>query len=175
MENTPRTVIGEFIDAVVKEPARAASLLAAHPDLLNARWIHDETVLHFLAVEGFADGVTFLASRGADVNLVNKFGDPPLVDVAVLGYHDIAEILLRHGADPNASSATQDNAVHAAACSGNVLLVRTLLDAGANPRYRTDLDESVFDAIDRAPRNRDALLTLLTERGIVPDETDDGP
>ena len=175
MEKTPRNLVGEFIDAVVKDPARAASLLAAHPDLLNARWIHNQTVLHFLAVEEFADGVVFLASRGADVNLVNEFGDPPLVDVAVLGYHDIAEILLRHGADPNASSATQDNALHAAACSGNVRLVQTLLDAGANPRYRTDLDESVFDAIDRAPRNRDALLTLLGERGIVPEKNNDGP
>ena len=33
MENTPRTVIGEFIDAVVKDPVRAASLLAARMDV----------------------------------------------------------------------------------------------------------------------------------------------
>jgi len=168
-------LVGEFIDAVVKNPGKAAALLAAHPDLLNARWIHNETVLHFLAVEGFADGVKFLASRGADVNLVNEFGDPPLVDVAVLGYDGIAEILLRHGADPNASSATQDNALHAAACSGHARLVRTLLDAGANARYRTDLDELVFDAIDRAPRDREAMLTLLAEHGIVPEKTNDEP
>jgi hypothetical protein len=40
--------------------------------LINARWLHGETVLHFLAVEGFTEGVKFLAERGADVNAVNE-------------------------------------------------------------------------------------------------------
>ena len=70
-----------------------------HPDLINARWLHGETVLHFLAVEGFADAVSFLAEHGADVNAVNQFGDSPLLDVAALGHNDIAEVLLRRGAD----------------------------------------------------------------------------
>jgi ankyrin repeat protein len=81
--------------------------------LINARWLHGETVLHFLAVEGFIEGVTFLAERGADVNAVNEFSDAPLIDVAVLGHTDIAAVLVRHGANPNARSDTRDNALHA--------------------------------------------------------------
>src|SRR5437764_169484 len=61
MTTLPTTLIGEFIDASVRDQDKAAELLAAHPDLINARWLHGETVLHFLTVEGFGDGVRFLA------------------------------------------------------------------------------------------------------------------
>jgi ankyrin repeat protein len=119
MTSFPTPLIGEFIDATVRDRERASQLLAAHPDLINARWLHGETVLHFLAVEGFVEGVKFLAERGADVNAVNEFGDAPLIDVAVLGHTDIAAVLVRHGANSNARSDTRDNALHCAARSGN--------------------------------------------------------
>jgi ankyrin repeat protein len=169
METLPNALIGEFIDAVVQNPKKAAALLAEHSDLLNARWIHNETVLHFVAVEGFTEGVRFLASHGADVNAVNEFGDSALVDVVVLGLEEIADTLLRHGANPNARSATRDNALHAAVRSGNTRLVGLLLAAGADGRYRTDLGESVFDAINEVPDQREAILATLAEYGIVRD------
>src|SRR5262249_6596546 len=81
---------GEFIDAVVWDQQRAAVLLADHPNLLNARWLWGETVLHFLAVEAFANGVKFLAEHGADVNAVDSSGEPPLISVVVLGHVEIA-------------------------------------------------------------------------------------
>ena len=124
-------LVGDFIDAAVRDQQRAAEMLAAHPELLNARWIHNETVLHFLAVEGFADGVRFLAERGADVNAVNEFGDAPLIDVVVLGYTDIAAMLLSHGANPNARSDTHDSALDCATQSGNEQMVAMLRAAGA--------------------------------------------
>jgi ankyrin repeat protein len=168
-EDLPQALVGEFIDAVVGDPKKAEALLAQHPGLLNARWTHHETVLHFLAIEGFADGVTFLASRGADVNAVNEFGDSPLVDVVGLALEDIAGTLLRHGANPNADSPTRDNALHTAARTGNARLVALLLAAGADGRYRTDLEESVFDAVDEAPDQQEAILAVLAEYGIVRD------
>src|SRR4029079_5658505 len=92
--------------AVVRDPVRADAMLEEQPELLDARWIHNETVLHFLAIEGFADGVRFLASRGADVNAVNEFGDTALVDVASLGLAGIVGILLTPGARPDAQRRT---------------------------------------------------------------------
>ena len=77
MVNIPKELIGEFIDAVVQDRDRAKYLLSAQPQLIDARWIHNETVVHFLAVEGFIDAVNFLADGGADVNDVNEFGDSP--------------------------------------------------------------------------------------------------
>ena len=169
MTTLSTVLIGEFIDASVRDQARAAELLAAHPDLIDARWLHGETALHFLAVEGFTDAVRFLAERGADVNAVNEFGDPPLIDIAVLGHNDIADVLLRHGANPNARSDTRDPVLHCAVERGNDRLVALLLAAGVDARYRTDLDGSVFDAVPPSGDKRDRILALLAEHGVVPD------
>ena len=169
MTSLPTALIGEFIDAAVRDQERAAGLLAAHPDLINARWLHGETVLHFLAVEGFTEGVAFLAEHGADVNALNEFGDSPLIDVAVLGQTDIAGVLLRHGANPNACSDTRDNVLHCAVRSANNRLVALLLAAGADARYRTDLGESVFDAVPAFGAGRERILTTLAGYGVFPD------
>jgi hypothetical protein len=169
MTALPSTLIGEFIDAAVRDHERAAALLTGHPELLNARWLHGETVLHFVAVEGFTEGVTFLAGHGADVNAVSDGGHCPLIDVTVLGHTEIAEVLLRHGADPNARSDTRDNVLHCAVASANVRLVALLLAAGADARYRTGLGESVFDAVPVSGPEREEILSLLAERGVTPD------
>jgi ankyrin repeat protein len=168
MEPLPHALIGEFIEAAACDARKAEAMLRQHPGLLNARWIHDETVLHFLAIEGFDEGVTFLASRGADVNAVNEFGDPALVDVCSLGLDVMVEILVQHGANPNASSATRDTALHAGIRSGNARIVGLLLQAGADPHYRTHLDECVFDAVEEAPaRHQPALIAVLAEYGVL--------
>src|SRR5205809_5569892 len=107
MTNLPHEVIGEFITAVVEDTSKAEQLLAQQPALLNARWMHNETVLHFLAIENYEEGVRFLLAHGADVNTANEFGDSPLTDVATLDRNDIARMLLSAGANPN-GALTQD-------------------------------------------------------------------
>jgi uncharacterized protein len=169
MTTLPTALIGEFIDASVRDHERAAGLLAEHPDLINARWLHGETVLHFVAVEGFPDSVRFLAERGADVNAVNEFGDSPLIDVAVLGHTDIADVLLRHGANPNARSETREPILHCAVERGNDHLVALLLAAGADAGYRTDLGGSVFDAVPPSGAERESILAVLAQHGVIPD------
>jgi ankyrin repeat protein len=169
MASLSTALIGEFIDACVRDERKAAGLLADHPDLINARWLHGETVLHFLAVEGFADGVSFLAEHGADINAVNNFGDSALIDLAVLGHTSIAQTLLRHGANPNACSATRGPVLHCALERGNVDLVVLLLASGANPRYRTELDETALDAVPSTGPEREALLALLANHGVIGD------
>jgi len=168
MVNIPKELIGEFIDAVVQDRDRAKYLLSAQPQLIDARWIHNETVVHFLAVEGFIDAVNFLADGGADVNAVNEFGDSPLIDVVVLGNAEAAQVLLRHGANPNANSVTRNNPLDCAVRSGNVALVGLLLESGANGRYVTDLGESVFDALPPAAISREEIVALLAHHGITP-------
>jgi ankyrin repeat protein len=173
MNGLPHELVGEFIDAVVRDPARAEAMLNERPELLNARWIHDETVLHFLAIEGFTEGVRFLAVRGADVNAVNEFGDTALVDIAGLGLTEIADVLLTHGANPDARSESRDNPLHAAARAGHAELVRRLLKAGANARYCTDLGESVFDAVNENPSaERQETLAALREYDVRDPETE---
>ena len=163
-----RELVAEFIDAVVEDRQKAQDMISACPALLCATYLHGETVLHFLAVERHADAVRWLAEQGCDVNTPNDFGDSPLIDVATLGIDYVAEILLRHGANPNATSRTRDNVLHAAVRSGDVRLVSLLLDAGADPRYVTQLDETIFDAVELSRGDREELLSLLAKYGIVP-------
>jgi len=173
MSNPPNELVGEFIDAVVETPAKADAMLAQSPELLNARWIHEETVLHFLAIEGFTEGVRFLAVRGADVNAVNEFGDTALVDIAALGLTEIADVLLSHGADPDAQSELRNNPLHAAARAGHADVVKRLLQAGANGRYRTHLGETVFDATNECPpEQREEVLAVLADYNIRGPETE---
>ena len=166
----PKELIGDFIDAAVRDPGRAETLLRAHPELLNARWIHDETVLHFLAIEGFASGVAFLLEHGADVDAVNEFGDSALIDVVSLGEVAIARLLLAHGANPNVTSKTKDSPLHTAVQSGDAALAELLLEAGADAGARTDLDESILDVAPYAGEERERMLAVLARFGVTPQD-----
>lgn len=103
-ENGRNDLVGDLIDAAVDDPSRAERLLADHPDLIHARWIHDETPLHFLAIENYPAGARWLAEHGIDVNATNEFGDTALIDVLFVGNIEMAELLLALGANPNVSS-----------------------------------------------------------------------
>lgn len=166
-----RDIVGQFIDAAVQDRALAIRLLRQHPELKKSRWRHDETPLHFLAVEGYADAVRFLADCGFDVNATNQFGDAALIDVATSSDVEIAGILLAHGADPDARSVTRDNVLHCAVGAGNVRLVEMLLEAGANADYVTDLGETVFDALPNKFDRRKKILEVLERFGFRPPET----
>ena len=161
-------VVGEFIDAVVDDEARARRLLTAHPDLLNARWHLGETALHFLAVEGFVDGVRRLAEWGADVNLTNRLGDPPLLDCVILENELLVEVLLSHGATPNVLSETVGTPLHVAVAKGHAGIARRLLAAGADPRARDSMGATVLDVVPARVDQRRTMLAILSEFGIAP-------
>jgi ankyrin repeat protein len=155
--------IGEFIDAAVRDHVAARKMIEARPELLNARWMHNETILHFLAVEGYVDAVRFLATAGAAIDEVNEFGDTALIDVTVLGNVEIAKLLLKHGANPNAPSNTRDNPLGAAVWSGNLELVELLLAAGARAEF-----EDLWLALQAGRVPRGEMEAVLARYGISP-------
>jgi uncharacterized protein len=157
-----------FIDAAVQDHSAARDILRRSPELLNARYIHGETVLHFLAVEGYTDGVRFLAEAGAQVDVPNEFGDTALVDAAALGDPKVVAVLIEHGADPNASSTVRDNVVHAAAQSGNPEVLDLVLGAGGRGDYVTQLGETVWDALSGRAETRDQMEAVLRKHGVGP-------
>jgi ankyrin repeat protein len=161
-----RALIQQFIDAAVRDHSHARHLLELHPELLEARFLLGETVLHFLAVENFVEGVRFLAEAGAGVDATNEFGDTALIDVAVLGNDVVAEVLLQFGANPNAQSDTKDNVLDAAVRSSNARLVDLLLTAGARPDYETDLGFTILDALPTKEPKRTTMLDVLRRHGV---------
>ena len=167
MSSPSAELVGEFIDAVVDDETRAHSLLTAHPELLNARWHLGETALHFLAVEGYLDGVRLLLEWGADVNLRNRLGDPPLLDCVILGNERLVELLLSHGATPNIVSDTCGTPQHVAVNQGHAEIARRLLAAGADPRARDDLGKTVLDVVPTRPDHRESVLAVLHEFDVA--------
>jgi ankyrin repeat protein len=166
MADLDKQLIAEFIDAAVNDHPRAQLLLRQYPKLREARWIHHETILHFLAVEFYTEAVRFLGKLGFDVNTTNEFGDAPLIDVATIGNLEMAKVLLGLGADPNATSRTNDNVLHCAVRSGNAALVDLFLEAGANGGYVTDMGETIIDAFPSDPDSRESILKVLEKHGI---------
>ncbi len=62
-----RDIVGQFVDAAAQDPIRADRLLGGHPNLRSAIWL-GESLLRFLAIENYAEGVRYLAQRGWNVN-----------------------------------------------------------------------------------------------------------
>ncbi len=93
-----------------------------------------------------------LLEIGADPNPMDHAGFPPLVaalscsrpqpggpgrpDVA-----DIIELLMSFGADPNQRGLNDYTPLHMAVSERNLSAVRLLLEAGADPRLRTRIDD----------------------------------
>lgn len=164
MSDDARALVEKLIDRAVMDKAAAVALLRQHPALLQARCLHDETPLHFCAVEGFLDAVRFFATAGMEIDAVNRFGDTALVDAVTLGHLEMVRLLLALGASPNTTSAVRGPVLHAAAESGNDGVVLALLDAGARTDYVTDLGESIWDVASR----RGELAKVLKLRGLGP-------
>lgn len=93
----------------------------------------------FLAIEYGRRGIVkLLLEAGADFQTCDSFdrGLTPLCLAASLSDDTIVGILLDHGADPDAVEKDSDTALHIATREGSKLMVRTLLDNGANVSIR---------------------------------------
>ena len=90
------------------------------------------TPLLFAARQGDVATARVLLDAGADIDAAAAAGTSPLVVAAHSDHGALATFLLERGADPNASGAGY-TALHAAVLRGNLDLVKTLLESGANP------------------------------------------
>eukprot|EP00953_Heterococcus_sp_UTEX-ZZ885_P034824 18017-Heterococcus_DN1.PRE.1 len=81
---------------------------------------------------GHADVVTRLIELGANVNAVNRMGEPPLSIAVSRGDEDIARALLAHGASVDANDREWRTPLLKAVKNCNGHMVELLLDAGAD-------------------------------------------
>ncbi|MGL6344662.1 MAG: ankyrin repeat domain-containing protein [Waterburya sp.] len=162
----PREIIEKFVDAAVENAILADELLLKYPDLFTATWL-GESILRFLAIENYSEGVYYLVRRGWDVDEPDNFGNTLLIDSVMAKAHDSVTALLELGANPNAVSLTVDNALHCAVFSEDVKMVQILLDGGANPNYMTDIGETIFHVLPQNPNKNAQIRLLLMEKGVV--------
>jgi ankyrin repeat protein len=163
-----KKLVRRLIDLSVRDQGAATVLLREHPDLLTARTLHDQTLLHYCAAEGLVEGVQFLAKAGIPVDATNEFGDTALIDAVAHGHLEVARLLLWLGASPNAASRTRGGVLHIAVGRGDARLVGALLDAGARVDYVTTFGETFRDAIPKAGPRRDEILELMERRRLPP-------
>ena len=163
-----REIIGRFIDASVNDHAEANRLLNANPGLREQTWLGDESILNFLVIENFFEGVRFCVQNGFDPNQTDgQFGTTPLHYACKLNYPDVALVLLQHGANPNAISEIDDNPIHCCIQNGNAEILDLLISNGADPNYTTDLGETVFDKWPNDAGKQAALETVLHKHNVA--------
>jgi hypothetical protein len=79
-------------------PCQGKKLLQKHPELKSARWL-GESLLRFLAVENYAEGVRFLATGLVHRGTRPRRG-PILIDATLTGAAEAVSTHFSLGADP---------------------------------------------------------------------------
>jgi hypothetical protein len=135
-----------WLRAIELDPSGFASTVTRDPSILTRPGPCQETLLHWLSVEGRAESVKLLAQLGAKVDTVNEFQNTPLMECAQMGNALMVSVLLELGANPNCQSLRDKNtAIHLAAESGYKEVVDLLLSHGSDPTLRNAYGETFKD------------------------------
>lgn len=184
----------ESILAAVKngDHEQVKALLAANPTLVNtndsdglflvvkAAYNHDWEMVQILLEAGAFLDVHEAAAAGAleqaqawlahspdDLNAFSRDGFTPLQLACYFNHEAVALYLLEQGADVSlvSQNGMTIQALHAAATHGNLVIVRALLERGADPNA-TQMDD--YTPMDEAKQNNDeTLVELLKEYGAT--------
>ncbi|KAJ8622755.1 hypothetical protein MRB53_031284 [Persea americana] len=135
--------------------------------LLEAQNADGQTALHLACRRGCADLVeAILEYKEADVDVLDKDGDPPIVFALAAGSPECVRALIKRSANVNASlrEGFGPSVAHVCAFHGQPDCMRELLLAGADPNAVDDDGESV---LHRAVANKytDCAIVILENGG----------
>jgi hypothetical protein len=146
--------------AMQENSLKAARVLLARPEVdINALNSSGESALMMAAIKGDLAGVQLLLEHGAKVN---QPGWSALHYAASGPEPKVVALLIERGADIDAGSPNGTTPLMMAAQYGSEDSVTLLLDHGADPRRRNQLDLDVVSFARRA--GRDMLAKLLEKR-----------
>ena len=131
-----------------------------------------------IAPDGNLAAVKELLARGANLNAVNEEGETGFTRAVMFSRDlDYLDALIQLGANPDVPASQGGTPLTLAVMGNNFLLVRILLEAGANPNTLAFLEDSPQTALDTAygdycaqdkkseEMNLDAIVQLLIEHG----------
>jgi uncharacterized protein len=98
-----------------------------------------QTALHIVVQRQDASWVGFLLQKGANPNIADDKGITPLMLASQLGFIDGVDWLLDKGAKVDSANRGGETALIYAVHNKNIVMVRALLKAGANPDKRDHL------------------------------------
>lgn len=160
-----------FEAARQNDPEKLRELLAASPELVNARSEDGETPLHIAAMTGRNEAALFLIGKGAAIDARNSVDQSPLLYAAYRGNAALVDTLIALGAPFDVRDARGSAPIHYAARQGNLDVIGLLAAKGAafdgrGAQGRTPL--FLAAANGRAP-----VLRFLASRGAKLDTRDD--
>ena len=85
---------GQLLNATLNEPGKVPAMVRADPSILEVEDLAGETVLHFLAVEGWNEGIVLLRNLGASIP------EYAIYHAIEHGHTDTVALLLELGANP---------------------------------------------------------------------------
>jgi len=91
-------LLRKLMEFAIRNPKPARKLVREHPEVLALRTGLDETALHYLAVEDYAEAVALLIELGAEVDTVNHCGNTALDEALIVEAVDTVAVLRRAGA-----------------------------------------------------------------------------
>ncbi len=107
------------VGATPQQPAAAAAAAEPRAFLTGTDGNRHQLMLSLLIDGGNADQISFLVQKGADVNLPDDSGNPPLMLAARQGRLDCVRALLEVGADTHGRNRLGNSAIHVAAQRGH--------------------------------------------------------
>jgi ankyrin repeat protein len=150
----------EIFDACRRGDVTAVEqILAAQPDLVNARDMKGFTPLILAAYNEQSPIVDLLLTRGADLDAQDAAGNTALMGVCFKGYKDIAKKLIEAGADVNLRNSNGAPALTFAATFGHLQIAEWMLQKGADLSLRDSRGKSPVD--HAVIQENEAMLELF--------------
>ncbi|KAL5340936.1 ankyrin repeat-containing domain protein [Aspergillus crustosus] len=121
------------------------------------------SLLHIAVVAGASKIISFLLSRGQEVNIVGQNDASPLSLAVALGKHEISEMLIDAGANVNAADPNGWTPLTFAARTPDPDHFNLLLSRGADASIRDHTETLLWHAIERG---NSTIVPLILDAGV---------
>lgn len=153
----------KFLEAVKKKDGTVVNEMLAEPGstIVNTRDVTSgQSALHMVTLRRDLTWMTFLISKGANVNARDSQGVTPLVAASNIGFIEGIELLIEKGARVDEGNSAGETPLISAVHRRDIALLRILLRAGADPDRA---DNSGRSARDYAVLDGGRSSQLVTE------------
>ncbi|HVP13112.1 MAG TPA: M14 family zinc carboxypeptidase [Phycisphaerae bacterium] len=152
-----------FSAARLGDLQQLAALVAADPQLVNARTAAGETPLHYATLGRSRPAAEWLLEHGADVSAADWNGQAPLHVAATSNAPELIADLLAAGADATATDKRGETPLHSAARRFRAQAVAALLAAGADPNARNVDGQTPLHVLGSTARDADGVQDVINE------------
>jgi len=126
--------------------------------------------MHSAATNGEKDTLEYLIENGADLEVINKDGQTPLICAAMKGHLEALTYLVDKGSNIEAADGKMKTALHWAAINGHSEIAKYLAENGANIEAK---DNELKTALHwAAQKDKPEVVEILTDKNALLEERD---